>query len=447
MNIESKEKFEGIKNNLPIIIIVLLAVVIVGLLIYSFVTDTPIYIISKLYNYAVNKIVSLTGLSQWLVKGIVIIALIPMLWVIPNSIKGKYKKQAKAAGMLYIGVFFLSLYFMSKDIYFSHAGDEETFKWYSARDEGYFTSDTPGKDPVTGYILKPVTPEVARKIKLWKKGKEDFKRVDPRTTPFFNPISNNPEVWYYRHPDGTWDFYNKPGSHPDTGNELKPITPEAALLWKQEEKKGSAKSDPGEQDSRSTHKTPDYGGQGSRLPEKVQGPPPLRERKINAEELKDLINPGAATQSGKSNVALVLASPKTGGGTSPDTTFYGLAKSDKVNLVSHYFKEGPFISRGYFDEIYNGNTDLLKKANVFSKVDFLLMGRFNYSFKKTSQYGQELVSCDFKFSYKIINKEGSIIRSEMRSVVGPGFSEDEALQRAAEIFAEKHLENILKPAI
>lgn len=441
MNMESNEKFERIKNALPSIIIALLVVFIIGLIVYSYVSDAPIFIITKLYNYAVTRIVSTTGLSQWLVKGIVIIFLIPMLWVIPNTVRGNYKKQAKAAGMLYFGVFFLSFYFMSKDIYFSHSGNE-TLKWYALTPEGVKFFDTPGIDPVYGIALKPVTPEVIRKLKLLQKG--DVKPIDPSNFTFFNPITGEAQAWYYKYPDGTVEFFDKPGFHPISGDPLETITKQVLFEWRDSQaKKPPQKSELGKTGVGGTPRPTDTGSPSGGVSAKVGSFAAPQARIPTAEGLKLLINQVGTVQTGKPNVAIILKGSGAEGRSDLDSVTQMFSNSGKIHYIPRYFKEGPFISEGFFDDIFNGNTNMLRQANALLKLDYLILGKLNYAFKKVSQYDQEMVSCDLKFNYKVINKDAHVTKSDTKSVVGPAFSESAALDRALEILKEKHLENIL----
>jgi len=192
--------------------------------------------IYKIHHYAVSKIVENSGLNQWLIKGIVIIALIPLLWVLPAMYIGKYKKAARAIGLIYLGAFFLTLYFVNKDIYFSHSGrDRPPLKWYAITPEGVRYYDGPGVDTTYGIPLKPVTPDIIKKLRMWES--KNIKLLDPHKTTFFNPITGEPQAWYYRDSEGSFEFYDKDAFHPTTGEKLKPITKEVILEWKEYDRK------------------------------------------------------------------------------------------------------------------------------------------------------------------------------------------------------------------
>ena len=230
---EQSSKSEALKKILIPAGVTIVVILIIGLLLYVFAIPFNVYVISKVHTYVVTKIVNVTGINQLLVKGIVIIAFIPLLWVIPHSYKGKHKNTARAIGLLYFGIFFLSLYGLSKDLYFAHSG-REILKWYALTPDGVKFFDSPGVDPIYGITLKPVTPEVIRNLKLLQKG--NFNPVDPTKVNWFNPITGDPQVWYYQYPDGGFEFYDKPGYHPITGDPLKPATNQIHFEWREKAK-------------------------------------------------------------------------------------------------------------------------------------------------------------------------------------------------------------------
>ncbi len=61
-------------------------------------------------------------------------------------------------------------------------------------------------------------------------------KVDPATAQFFNPATGKPQVWYYKYPEGHFEFYDKPGYHLVTGDPLKPVTKNIYFEWQKIEK-------------------------------------------------------------------------------------------------------------------------------------------------------------------------------------------------------------------
>lgn len=171
------------------------------------------------------------------------------------------------------------------------------------------------------------------------------------------------------------------------------------------------------------------------------------EKPRTLEEFKSLINRGVTTQPGKLNIALVIESKKGKHGTSPENLLYNLLKAENVNVIVNLFKEEIFKARGFFGEIYGGDTEFLKQADALEDLDGLILGRLHYSFPKRVEADRDLFSCNINFSYKVINKNGNIIKIDSISVIGPGFSEDAAMKRGLEMLSEKYSERILKPAL
>lgn len=429
-------KYSPLKKILLPVGITLAVVFAIGLFLYILAIPLDIYIIVKLFNYVVTKIVNTTGMSQWLVKGIVIIALIPILWVLPHIYRGKHRKTARAIGLLYVGVFFLALFFLSRDIYFAHSG-KEVVKWYALTPEGVRLYDSPGIDSVYGITLKPVTPEVIQKLKLWEKGMGDFQLVNPANVTWFNPVTGDPQLWYYRYSDGTFEFYNKPAHHPITGELLKTVTKQIYFEWREKAKvkplsvKSQAYSG-GDEKGKEQHIA-----MGQR--------PQINEKERRLQDFKSIINRVNNIDPRKPSIAVVISSKRTESGISPENSLYNLLKTEKINIIVNLFKEELFKAKGFFREIYDGDTRLLRQTDVLSKIDNLILGRLNYSFQKGAGIDRDLVSCSINFSYKVINKKGEIIRSDSISVIGPGFSEDAALERGLEMLAEKYSDRILKP--
>src|SRR5262249_39908122 len=103
-----------------------------------------------------------------------------------------------------------------------------------------------GFHPETGDELEPVSKEI---VELWKKQYPDPKatdarrmpeRVDPDKSPPFDPVAGEARVWYNRNDRGDYEFYNRRGFQPQTGEALLIITVKVLDEWhkSQAEKQG-----------------------------------------------------------------------------------------------------------------------------------------------------------------------------------------------------------------
>jgi hypothetical protein len=222
----------------------IIAAVVVGvmLLLSMFFIPFEIGIIKEAYIYVSNEIVSVTGLSHMLVQGLVLILLAPLLWIVPILFKRRhhYNKIAWLSVLGYISVFFISLFFLSQRIYFRH-DNKEVLKWFALTPDGVKYYDTPGIDPVYGIKLRPVTPEVIKRLKLLENG--DFKPVDPEKVKLFDPITGDPQAWYHYTEKNGYDFYDKPGFHPMTGEPLLPVNKDVYEAWLKTKNASNAKTE------------------------------------------------------------------------------------------------------------------------------------------------------------------------------------------------------------
>jgi len=176
----------------------------------------------------------------------------------------------------------------------------------------------------------------------------------------------------------------------------------------------------------------------------VDKKPEISEKERRLDEFNSLINKMVTAYPDKQNVAMVIESSKTHNGISPENLLYNLLKTEKVNVIINFFEEKAFKSKGFFREIYDGNTELLREADVFSQIDYVILGRIDYSFRKTGLIDKDLVSCDINFSYKVINKNGQVVDSSSINAIGPGFSEGRALEGGLEILCEEYSDRIMR---
>ena len=78
----------------------------------------------------------------------------------------------------------------------------------------------------------PVTPELAVNLERAERGQVPA-RIVPKNLDdiqFFDTLSGQPRVWYFRGADGAIELYSQPGHHPAFGDELRPVTKEIVSL-------------------------------------------------------------------------------------------------------------------------------------------------------------------------------------------------------------------------
>lgn len=210
---------------------------LVGSLIFAthFVTGT--------INYVVSNITARSGLSPFLVRGSVIILTIPFFWAVAKFTRNVlgllglgwaplslYRNVYGLIIIGYISCFFLSMYWASREAY--------AYKYCGETPEGIFVSDGPGKDPVYGVQLAPCSID---QIKVLRHGEGDLRRPtevkvdDAEHFEWYDAMTGKARVWYALLPNGDYRFFDRPGSDPNTGQQLRPVTPDVVQHMRSEE--------------------------------------------------------------------------------------------------------------------------------------------------------------------------------------------------------------------
>lgn len=216
-------------------------IVILGLLsAFAFYTFGPLlitYTFIKIHAHYVEKMSAATGLNTYLVNVLVALMIIPFLIGLKKFFALKSRQENRVfGGILLISVLIIyngTLYYFTRDMYVSPDG--RVMKYYDITDNGVEYSDKSGVNTRTGHKWKEVTPEMIPNLKLWEKGVEDFHGVDPSAARWFNPITGEAELWYCKHADGSFEFFNKPGYHPKTSERLNEVTQLIYIEWKKGE--------------------------------------------------------------------------------------------------------------------------------------------------------------------------------------------------------------------
>ena len=89
----------------------------------------------------------------------------------------------------------------------------------------------PGIDPVTGRQCRQLTPELIERLREYASGNRP-KSIASEDPSFFDLRTGEPIVWFYQNKSGKIELFDLMGFHPESGDELAPITKEAVELWK-----------------------------------------------------------------------------------------------------------------------------------------------------------------------------------------------------------------------
>ena len=96
--------------------------------------------------------------------------------------------------------------------------------------------ESPGIDPDTGRQCRLVTPELLERLREYEKGHRPT-RIQHGEPTFFDLRTGEAVVWYYKNQKGEIEIFDLMGFHPETGEELVPITKEVVSLWQEQSKR------------------------------------------------------------------------------------------------------------------------------------------------------------------------------------------------------------------
>lgn len=372
------------------------------------------------FDYVVWNIIKVSGMSQWLAKGIVILSLIPFLWAVSEIFKIKFrikifgkklvKSYRKLAGVIiivYMGIFFLSMYFLSRDSYFAHDSGNP-IKWYAETPEGIRFFDTDGYDPVYSTKLKPVTPEIIEKYKR-QQMKMYPKQIFLTTlegVEFFDSITGDPKIWYYQDTDGSFDFFDGPGFHPTYNAELKPVTPDIIISLKKKlienQEKNAAETKKNDAE---------------------------KEKQKRLAYLQRYINPYSSNTPGSKEVAILAVDEKLREEYDIEKKFVSILKLQGKNPVLSIFKK-PFINDGIFERVFSGNLDIIKSLALNNQVDYVILVKKYSKFRNNPQVWDG-ISSDLTIQVKIITTNPiKVVNATNISAIGPGYTNEEAEKNA-----------------
>ncbi len=225
------------------VIRIILVVLIVAAMLWAAGMYIGIRFVYNTVDYVVDNLANRSGLSPFLVRGLVILVTIPfflavakftgnvielvnMGWTTPLVF---YRKPYGIVIIVYVAMFFVAMYLASLDAY--------AYKYCAETPEGIWTSDAPGKDPVYGMESKSCSP---LQIKGLRNGNgklaapHEVHVANGNTYTWFNGVTAQPMVWYDS-VNGDYRFFDRSGNDPNTGQALKPVTPQFVEQLKQHE--------------------------------------------------------------------------------------------------------------------------------------------------------------------------------------------------------------------
>jgi hypothetical protein len=213
------------------IAVVLLACLIVGGLIFWLCSELVYFYLARSYT---EELADAYDLNPGITRAI--------LWasfaiiVVLAGYSFSLSKQKRVVG--YVGLLALvighSLLLGRIDANFRKSGVAE--KCYVMTRTSIKTLNRVGTDSETGRECRPLTPQIVEKIDAYKRGNRAT-QITSNAPTFFDATTGEPIVWYAKNGRGQIELFDLMGFHPQTGEELIPITREVVETWKQQTSK------------------------------------------------------------------------------------------------------------------------------------------------------------------------------------------------------------------
>jgi hypothetical protein len=361
-------------------------------------------IVVSTIDYVVVSLCSQSGWSPNLVRGIVILVTIPFFWAVAkythwmlwlHGVRPSLRLYRNPYGIIivsYVGLFFIAMYFASRDAYAS--------KWCADTPEGIRVFDAAGSDPVYGIALKPCGFDQIVALRRSKVGISDPQKLsiaDVRQYAFFDSITGKPRVWYYKLADGSYAFYDKPGKYPATGQSLLPIDEAAIQDAARSQEAGQAQL-----------------------------------KRFASEKAREPYVDTSIAKSASNQVA-VLVFPK-GQQEVPkgsDQSIASTLSEQGFDPVLTFFKAA-FVSEGRAQKLFSGDWSVVRDLGIGGKFRYIVLAESGNDSVASSQF-DGLITSNVTISLKCLN---TATHSDCGSTsiisTGAGYSKDASIQNAIE---------------
>jgi hypothetical protein len=393
------------------------------------------HIVIVTIKYFVANLASQSGISTNLLYGIVIIATIPFFWAVAKYLQGiwsflrglasplrLYKSSYGIIIVVYVGVFFIAMYFVSRE--------SLAYKYCATTPEGIKAFDDRVKDPVYGIQAEPCTldqiVEMRRTVHP-ELGPQRVQVSDARTFAFFEPATGHPRIWYHKSSAGEYEFFDRMGNDPATGEPLRVIDQQAREdAVRLQDQRASAPQQAEqlrlEQERLATKRQTE-----EQRMARIQAD---NERRASYLLVKSL----------PSRVEFVV-SAETAAKMPMDSLAAAIAKKlkGKGKTASSFVFSSSFITSGAFDSFFDGRGGSdLQDMQVSAMGNNILLARITTNFVRPGASAVGLINASIVGSFRVISAhDGSVIDGFEIEAVGAGTSNDDAKSAALGHILEK----------
>lgn len=211
--------------------VIILACVVIGGLIFWLCNELVYYYVARTY---AEELADAYDLNTGITRAILWASFAALVVLAGYSLSfSKQKRRIGYAGLLAL-ILGHSLLLGRLDANFRKNGVAE--KCFVMTRTSIKTLNRVGIDADTGRECRPLTPQMVEKIAEYKRGHRPT-QITSSDPPFFDPTTGEPVVWYFKNDRGQIQLFDLMGFHPQTGDELVPVTREVVEAWKQQNAK------------------------------------------------------------------------------------------------------------------------------------------------------------------------------------------------------------------
>jgi hypothetical protein len=394
------------------------ALVVLVVLVYSFAHHWwSHHFVFRTIDFVALTLASRSGLSPFLVRGLVILVTIPFFWAVGKYTHGLFwlrgvgpslRLYRNPYGLIivsYAGFFFIAMYFASRDAY--------AYKWCADTPEGILAFDAEGIDPVYGLPLKPCTFEQIQVIKGIS-GPQRIQVGNPHQFEFFNSITGRPRVWFHKSPDGAYELFDRPGKHPGTGEDLRPIDRETVQELVRLQELANAQQSAKELQARQ---------------QEVEQAAAAQKREHQA-QLERYINTAIIKRGGTKVVAILMLQEGGDSFSSVEGALVTSLPKQGIETVPSFFKP-PFVLEGRARRLVTGDWNEATRLDLSKRVDYVVSGSDAVAYSSSSQF-VGLITADLQVELKCLNVVAQrVCGSRTVNAKGAGYTKAAALESAA----------------
>lgn len=210
------------------LLIIFLAAAIAVILVFLFFGYLTTYLLARDY---VDEIAQVFDLNENIAKAIVWATFAGAIFLLGNALSFyRWRRLVGLTGILGLLIFH-SLILSYGTLHQSFDRKGRAIKCYILTRDSIRLAENPGIDPISGRECRPITPEIAERVDAYKNGKRPT-RIEGREPIFFDPRTGQPIVWFSLSKNDEIQLFDLMGFHPDTGEELLPVTKEIVNRWK-----------------------------------------------------------------------------------------------------------------------------------------------------------------------------------------------------------------------